>query len=519
MSLRIYNTLTRKKELFEPIEPGRVGLYTCGPTVYNYAHIGNLRTYVFEDVLKRVLMMCGYEVRHVMNVTDVGHLVSDADEGEDKMVVGAMREGKSVHQIADFYWNAFRNDLKRLNIIPPDVWCKATDHINEQIDLVKKLEENGFTYVLDDGVYFDTSKLPDYGKLARLDIAGLKSGARIEMVAGKRNPTDFALWKFSPTDKQRLMEWPSPWGVGFPGWHVECSAMAIKYLGERMDIHCGGIDHVAVHHTNEIAQSESALGHKWVNWWMHGEFLTFPKSAEAGEGERMSKSSGEFLTLEVLSRRGFEPSAYRFFLLGAHYRQQLAFTWDGLESAANAYNRLKRMVLETRKHYSGSQSPIEAHISEFRAAVEDDLNMPQALAAMWGMLKDTDADKGQVYATLLAMDEILGMGMAEMKENEISISGNDLQNKKQQNIQRNVEEIGKELQEIIRQRMEATDDQAYSNLDKQVWELTEVLLVRRFNARKEGDYALGDLIRTELEQAGYEVKDLPDGGTRLISMG
>jgi len=427
MGIKLYNTLTRSKDEFEPLEPGRVGLYTCGPTVYNYAHIGNLRTYVFEDILKRALLSVGYEVRHVMNVTDVGHLVSDADEGEDKMELGARREGKSVGEIADFYWQAFRSDLQRLNILAPDVWCKATEHIDEQIDLVRKLEAGGFTYTIDDGVYFDTSKLSDYGKLARLDLAGLQGGARIKMVAGKRSLTDFALWKLSPTGQQRLMEWDSPWGVGFPGWHIECSAMAIRYLGERLDIHCGGIDHIAVHHTNEIAQAESALGHKWVNWWMHGEFLTFPRpDAEAGEADRMSKSSGEFLTLDVLIGRGFDPLAYRYFLLGAHYRQQLAFTWEALEGAANAMGRLKRTVLDLRGDCGGDESPIERHVNEFNVAVLDDLNMPRALAAMWGAIKDTNASKGEIHATLLAMDAVLGFGFAKMEADELAISEEDI---------------------------------------------------------------------------------------------
>ena len=314
--LRLYNTLTRAADEFQPIDPPLVRLYTCGPTVYNFAHVGNLRTYVFEDVLKRALThVGGFNVRHVMNVTDVGHLTSDADQGEDKMALGARREGKTVWQIADFYWQAFRNDIRRLNILEPDVWCKATDHIPEQIELVRTLEAKGFTYVIaGDGVYFDTSKFPAYGRMARLDIAGLQAGARIELAAGKRNATDFALWKFSPTGQQRLMEWPSPWGVGFPGWHIECSAMAIKHLGEYLDIHCGGIDHIQVHHTNEVAQSECALGHKWCNWWMHGEFLTFPKGP-GGEAAKMSKSSGEFLTLDRLVEKGYDPLAYRYFLL------------------------------------------------------------------------------------------------------------------------------------------------------------------------------------------------------------
>jgi len=415
MSLKLYNTMTRSVDEFRPIEEGKVRVYTCGPTVYNYAHIGNLRTYVFEDILKRVLLHCGYEVRHVMNVTDVGHLVSDADEGEDKMVLAMRREGKTARDIAELYWDAFRRDMKRLHLLEPDVWCKATDHIPEQIELVRKIEEKGYAYIIDDGVYFDTSKLPDYGKLARLDIGGLQAGARIEMVAGKRNPTDFALWKFSPTDRQREMEWDSPWGVGFPGWHIECSAMAMKYLGERLDIHCGGVDHVNVHHTNEIAQAETALGHEWCNRWMHGEFLTFPRSG-SGEAARMSKSSGEFLTLDVLVEKGYDPLAYRYFCLNAHYRQQLAFSWEALDAAASALGRLKRSVIELRGEHKGSETPVESCVQEFHAAIADDLNMPRALAAMWGALKDTQSAKGEVYATLLAMDPVLGFGFAEMEE-------------------------------------------------------------------------------------------------------
>ncbi len=465
--LRLYNTLTRGVEEFEPIEPGKVGLYTCGPTVYNYAHVGNLRTYVFEDVLKRVLTTCGYEVRHVMNVTDVGHLVSDADEGEDKMAVGARREGKSVREIAEFYWQAFRRDLERLNILEPDVWCKATEHIDQQIDLVRRLEENGYTYIIDgDGVYFDTSKLADYGKLARLDVSGLRAGARIELAAGKRNHTDFSLWKFSPTDAQRLMEWPSPWGVGFPGWHIECSAMAIRYLGERLDIHCGGIDHVAVHHTNEIAQAEAAYGHKWVNWWMHGEFLTFPGGA-GGEEARMSKSSGEFLTLDALVDRGVDPLAYRYLLLTAHYRQQLAFTWEALEAAGNALKSIRRMVLDLKGYRDGTERPVDSHLARFREAAENDLNMPQALAATWAALKDDGASPGERYATLLEMDKVLGLGLAEMREEAMEISEDEIQK----------------------------------------------LIDERSAARGEKDYARGDDIRERLAEMGIVLEDTPQGTT------
>ncbi len=467
MSITLYNTLTRSKDEFVPIEPGKVGLYTCGLTVYNYAHIGNLRAYIFEDVLKRALHLCGYDVKHVMNVTDVGHLVSDADEGEDKMTLGARREGKTAWEIAEFYFQAFRKDLARLHIIEPDVWCKATDNIPEQIDLVRKLEEKGFTYVIEgDGIYFDTSKLADYGKLARLDIEGLQAGARIKMIAGKHNPTDFALWKFSPPDQQRQMEWESPWGVGFPGWHIECSAMAIKFLGEYLDIHCGGVDHVPVHHTNEIAQVESALGHQWVNWWIHGEWLVLPKEGEDEEGgEKMSKSTGEFLTLDTLIERGFDPLAYRYFLLNAHYRQQLAFTWDALEAAANAFTRLRREVLDLRPHYTGDAPCVESRLNEFREAIFDDLNAPRALAAMWGVLKDEGHSKGEIYATLLAMDEVLGFAFAEMELEELAIP------------------------------------------EEQI----EQLIAERDAARKNNDFARADEIRSQLREKSIELEDTAAG--------
>ncbi|MFW6132300.1 MAG: cysteine--tRNA ligase [Planctomycetota bacterium] len=467
MELRLYNTLTRSKDVFEPIDPPVVKLYTCGPTVYNYAHVGNLRTYVFEDVLKRTLRhVGGYDVRHVMNVTDVGHLVSDADEGEDKMALGARREGKTVWEIAQFYWDAFRADLSRLNCIEPDLWCRATEEIDAQIDLVRKLERNGYTYVTDDGVYFDTSKLSDYGKLARLDLEGLQAGARVEMTAGKRNPTDFALWKFSPKDARRLMEWDSPWGVGFPGWHVECSAMAIKHLGERLDIHCGGVDHVNVHHTNEIAQAECALGHEWCNWWMHGEFLTMPAGDES-EGGRMSKSGGEFLTLDKLEERGCEPVAYRYFLLQAHYRQQLAFSWEALDAAGSAIARLRRAVCDLRVE-AGDGAPLDEPLGEFRAAVADDLNTPRALAAMWNATR-ADAAAPRRYATLAEMDKVLGLGIERMEAQELDVPD--------------------EIVDMVR---------------------------RRQRARKQKDFATADKLRLALADNGYVISDVM-GGTEVAN--
>jgi cysteinyl-tRNA synthetase len=460
----LFNTLSRSVEKFEPLRPDTVSLYTCGPTVYNHAHIGNLRTYIFEDVLKRVLKVCGHSVQHVMNITDVGHLTSDADEGEDKMALGARREGKSAWEIADYYWQAFRQDLKRLNIQEPDIWCKATDHIGEQIALIRRLEEKCYTYIIEgDGVYFDTSKLSNYGRLARLDVAKLQMGARVEMVAGKRNHTDFALWKFSPKDRQRLMEWDSPWGVGFPGWHIECSAMAIKYLGERLDIHCGGIDHIPVHHTNEIAQSESALGHPWVNYWVHGEFLTL--SGSGSEEGKMSKSSGEFLTLDTLVNKGYDPIAYRLFCLGAHYRRQLTFTWEALDAAASAFRRLKRILLDARKADVSTDVLDESRLTIFRAAAEDDLNMPQALAVMWQMIHTPHADKGVTYATLLAMDEILGLGLAAIQE----------------------EGLGHDETEIL------------SAIEK------------RDTAKKTKNYVLADQIRKKLTERGIVLEDTVNG--------
>ena len=414
MPLKLYNTMTRNVDLFAPQSPPAVTVYTCGPTVYNYAHIGNLRTYVFEDILVRALARAGYDVQRVMNVTDVGHLTDDADAGEDKMEKGAAREGKTVWQIAQYYWEAFQHDMERLHILPPTVWCKATDEIQTQIDQVRQLEEKGFTYATADGIYFDTSKLSDYGKLARLDIAGLQAGARVEMAVDKKNYTDFALWKFSPKGTKRLMEWDSPWGVGFPGWHIECSAMAIRHLGPHLDIHCGGIDHVMVHHTNEIAQAESALGHEWCSWWMHGEFLTMAKTDD-GEGGKMSKSKDGFLTVEVLSEKGYAPLAYRYFLLGAHYRQQLAFSFQALDSAASAMKNLTRAVVELKSQADADGTLLESPLADFEAAWQDDLNMPRALAAMWAAVK-ADAPAADKLATLLEMDTILGLGIAEMAD-------------------------------------------------------------------------------------------------------
>ena len=340
MDLKLYNTLTRKKEIFKPLKDKQVGIYTCGPTVYWHQHIGNLRSYIFPDILKRVLSLDGFKVKHVMNITDVGHLTGDADEGEDKIEKAAAKEGKKAEDIANYYWQIFREDFKKLNITEPDIWTKATERIKEQIELIKKLEEKGYTYKTGDGIYFDTDKFKDYAKLAKLQKEGLRAGKRIEM-RDKKNKTDFALWKFSGEPGKRQQEWQSPWGLGFPGWHIECSAMSMKYLGDSFDIHTGGIDHIPVHHTNEIAQSEAATGKKFVNFWLHGAFLVF-------KGEKISKSKGGLYTIAELEEKGFSPLSFRYFALTAHYRASLNFSLENLEAAQNALENLKQIILELK---------------------------------------------------------------------------------------------------------------------------------------------------------------------------
>ena len=410
-----YNTRTREKEPLAPLDGKRIRLYTCGPTVYHYAHIGNLRTYIFEDILKRAIVADGLPVLHVMNITDVGHLTSDADEGEDKMEKGAKREGKTVWDIARFYTDAFQADIARLNILEPDVWCKATDHIPEQIAQIQRLEKNGHTYTIEDGVYFDTSTFPDYAAFARLKLDELKAGARVEMAEGKRNPTDFALWKFSPKGERRQMEWDSPWGKGFPGWHIECSAMSMKYLGEQFDIHCGGIDHIPVHHTNEIAQAEAATGkHPWVSVWMHGEFLVLDKG-------KMAKSSGDFLTLQKLIDTGYDPLVYRYLCLTTHYRKQLTFSWEAMESAKNGYEAIRTKILDLKASdaRNDDDARVAQHRAAFRAAIDDDLNTPQALAAFWEMLRDDAVSPGTRVELAEEFDETLGLGVREFGTEEI----------------------------------------------------------------------------------------------------
>lgn len=449
--IQIYNTLTRQKEEFKPLKKNHVGLYTCGPTVYNYAHIGNLRTYVFEDILKRVFEFNDYKVKHVMNITDVGHLVSDGDEGEDKMEKGSAREGKTAWEIAQFYTIAFENDIKSLNITSPNIWCRATDHIKDQIKLIKKLEKKGFAYQTVDGIYFDTSRFPNYGKIANLENQELRGGARID-VGDKRHITDFALWKFSPKLQKRQMEWDSPWGVGFPGWHIECSAMATKYLGQPFDIHCGGIDHIPVHHTNEIAQSEAAEDKPLANYWMHCEFLL------ADGGDKMAKSGGNFLTIAEIQKHNILPLAYRYLLLQTHYRKQVAFSWESLEAAQNGLRHLYFAVRTLPVESLENDKVLNEKFLEF---VNDDLNISGAVALIWDAIKEKSISQKQ----LLNFDKVLGLQIKE-------------------SLDKKDEVLSDEIQKIVDARN---------------------------TARTNKDWAKSDEIRKELEKMGYVVRDGKNG--------
>jgi cysteinyl-tRNA synthetase len=433
MALVLYDNYERRLREFTPLAGNEVGLYTCGPTVYDFQHIGNLRTYLFEDLLKRVLVLNGYTVRHVMNITDVGHLTSDADTGEDKMEAGSRRTGRSAWDIAAEYTQVFREDLAALNIAEPDVWCKATDHIAEQIAFIADIEKNGFAYRTSDGIYFDTAKQPDYGYLARLDKAGLEAGKRID-IGEKKSPTDFALWKFSLAEEHRQMEWPSPWGVGFPGWHIECSAMAQKYLGDYFDIHCGGEDHIPVHHTNEIAQTEARVGTRLANFWMHGYFLTLASA-------KMSKSTGDFLRLKLLTDKGYDPLAYRYLCLTAHYRSQMSFTWEAMDGAQATLDRLRRNVFEL----GVAGAPDAALRERFRDTLNEDLQFPKAMALVFETLRASLPDPVK-KATLLAYDECLGLKLGEW--------------------QPKVESIPAEVQELAKQRWAARQAKDWNESDR-----------------------------------------------------
>ncbi|HTF34387.1 MAG TPA: cysteine--tRNA ligase [Myxococcota bacterium] len=460
-ALTLYNTRTRQKQRFEPIEPGHARVYSCGPTVYAAQHLGNLRAYLFVDLLRRALIAEGLRVTHVINITDVGHLSSDADTGEDKMERAAAKTGRKASEIAAFYTEQWLRDRQRLNCMAPEVLPKATEHIPEQIALAQTLEAKGYTYRIADGLYFDTTKFPRYAEFARLDLAGQEAGARIGDVAEKRHPADFALWKFPAAGVRRQQEWDSPWGRGFPGWHLECSAMSAKYLGRSFDIHTGGVDHIRVHHTNEIAQSECAFEvHPWVRYWLHNEFYEFG-------GEKMSKSTGNVLLLEDLVERGFEPLAFRYFFLQGHYRQQQSFTLEAMEAAATGYRRLLAHAAEVRRETGEpEQERIAPLRARFREAVRDDLNAPRALAVAWEATRSPDLSPADKRALLLEFDAWLGLGFAT----EEPRSGN-------------------------------------GESDPRI----DALLAQREAARGAREFATADRIRKELEAEGILIEDTPEG--------
>jgi len=400
--MKLYNTLTRQKEEFKPIKEGSVSIYSCGPTVYQYAHIGNMRSYVFMDILRRVLRYNGYELRHVMNITDVGHLVSDADEGEDKMMKTAKQAQKSPWEIAEFYTAAFMNDIAQLNIEKPEYIPRATEYIAEMLEFVEELVSKGYGYETSDGIYFDIMKFKDYGKLSGLDLEGQIAGARVDVNEEKRHPADFALWKKAP--KEHIMQWPSRWGMGYPGWHIECSAMGRKLLGDEFDIHTGGVDHIPVHHENEIAQSEALLGHPAVHYWLHGEFLLV-------DNGKMSKSLGNTYTVSDLREKGYNPLAFRYMCLNANYRSKLNFTWDGMKSAQTALDRLLEGVLSHKNAPEGAKADpelIRSMENEFIEAINDDLNIPRALGAAWNIARHPVKSR-ELYELLVKMDRVFGL--------------------------------------------------------------------------------------------------------------
>ncbi len=408
--IRLYNTLGRTLINLQPLQAGKVGLYVCGPTVYDRASIGNFRAYIFADVLRRMLEANGLQVTHVMNITDVGHLTDDASEGEDKMEVASRKRQKTAWEVAEEYTRLFINDMKRLNLESPQVMPRATDHIAEQIEMIKAMEERGFVYLTSDGVYFDTAKLPDYGKLSGQKTEDKAEGARVGVNKEKRNPADFALWKFSPNDGVRHMEWDSPWGKGFPGWHIECSAMSEKYLGVPFDIHTGGIDHIAVHHENEIAQTQAARGVPEANIWMHNEFLLI-------DGGKMSKSLGNTYSLDDLEAKNISPLAFRYFVLGAHYRTQLNFTWAAVAGAQNALNKLIDVCRDL-------PAPTEADpklVQQFLDRVSDDLDTAGGLAQLWSVVNDSALDGAAKAATIIAFDKVLGLALEDVVNRPLKI--------------------------------------------------------------------------------------------------
>jgi len=465
--MKLYNTLSRTIEDFKPIDENLVKIYTCGPTVYNYAHLGNLRMYIHEDILEKALRYVGYTVKRVMNITDVGHLESDADDGEDKMLKGAKRENKTVWEIAQHYTDAFFADIEKLNIKKADIIARATDYIDDYIEFIKGLEQKGYTYIANGNVYFDITKVENYTKLSGMDLEQLRTASRedVSVDVHKKNPQDFVLWFTKSKFENQAMKWDSPWGVGYPGWHIECSVISLKNLGEQMDIHCGGVDHIPVHHTNEIAQTESYTGKPWVKYWWHGEFLI-------DQDGKMSKSSGEFLTLSLVEKKGFNPLSYRYFVLNSHYRKQLAFSFDSLASAENAYIKLKNRVRNIKENVVELQEGTELssaaknYREEFKACLEDDLNTANAITVLFNVLKADDIQNAEKIKLVEDFEQVLSLGL--MKDDEIEIH----------------------------------DDLA---------EYVEEMIKKRQDAKKNKDYQLADAIRAELLDKGIALEDTRQG--------
>jgi cysteinyl-tRNA synthetase len=464
MEISLQNTLSGQKEIFKPLQKGKVGMYHCGPTVYDYLHVGHLRVYTLADLLRRLFESEGYSVLQVINITDVGHLTSDQDEGEDKMELKAKGEGKSAHDIAKYFTDVFYEDLKRLNIKIDDTrFPAASEHITEQIKLLEELEKNGHTYKTSDGIYFDTSTFKDYGKLGHINLAGLEEGARIGINNEKKNPTDFALWKFSRPEERRQQEWPSPWGVGYPGWHLECSAMSMKYLGETFDIHTGGIDHIPVHHNNEIAQSESATGKNFADYWLHGAFVNI-------EGTKISKSLKNGIRLVELEEKGLHPLALKYWFYTSHYRTPTNFTEEAIKSADTAYRKILDFLGSNKNSDTDSTSASFDEIDEYKRRfadhMRDDLDTPKAISVMWEMIKDNSLPHSPKADAIYFFDQYLGLNL-----------------KKEAEINMNIE-IPKEVQSLINDR-EA--------------------------ARKEKDWSKADELRQKISEFGYEIKDTENG--------
>ncbi|MGP4971772.1 cysteine--tRNA ligase [Psychrobacter aquimaris] len=462
--VKVFNTLTREVEVFIPIVEGKVGIYACGPTVYNFAHIGNLRTYIFEDILRRVFDLKGYDVKHVMNITDVGHLQSDADEGEDKLSLAAIKESRSPWDIAKQYEEAFFRHSELLNIKKPDIICRATEHVDDMIKMIESLIDKGFAYHKNGNVYFDVSRFTEYEKFARLNLSNQQSTDRISLDENKHNQIDFALWFSDSKYPNQIMKWNSPWGYGFPGWHIECSAMSSKYLGSSFDIHCGGTDHIPVHHTNEIAQSDCYHGSKSVNYWMHGAFLTFNQG-------KMSKSENRFITVDTLIDKGYDPLAFRYLTLNNHYRSELKFSYSSLDSAQSNLDTLRKKVREWKKKSFINQCKSDEAIKDdlamkfydqFMESVCNDLHMPFALATMWTMLRESELSTSVRLKLLLDFDQVLGLKLDDIVNRNLTL----------------------EDEELIQQR-------------------------NQYREKREWDKA--DRIRDELENKGIFIKDTKDG--------